>query len=70
MVPIVRQFIEVEDEQIDLVVAIRHHVEVLNSSFSDSESDREAVKEAAAAISALAKIGTVILNFSSMRLLY
>uniref|UniRef100_A0A1J3CY25 ARM repeat protein interacting with ABF2 1 n=1 Tax=Noccaea caerulescens TaxID=107243 RepID=A0A1J3CY25_NOCCA len=56
MVTIVRQLIEVEDEQIDLIVAIRHHVEVLNSSFSDAESDREAVKEAAASISALAKI--------------
>ncbi|CAH2072881.1 unnamed protein product [Thlaspi arvense] len=56
MVPIVSQFPEVDDEQTDLAVAIRHHVEVLNSSFSDAESDRKAVKEAAAAISSLAKI--------------
>ncbi|XP_009121805.2 ARMADILLO BTB ARABIDOPSIS PROTEIN 1 [Brassica rapa] len=50
---IVMQITEVEeDEEADLVASIRRHVEVLNSSFSD----REAVKEAAAAISSLAKI--------------
>ncbi|KAL0888017.1 hypothetical protein Bca101_012000 [Brassica carinata] len=49
---IVMQITEVEDEEADLVVSIRQHVEVLNSSFSD----REAVKGAAAAISSLAKI--------------
>ncbi|KAF8050925.1 hypothetical protein N665_1854s0008 [Sinapis alba] len=53
---IVMQITEVEDEEADLVVSIRRHVEVLNSSFSDAESNREAVKEAAAAISSLAKI--------------
>lgn len=71
IVPIFCQFTEVDDdEQIDLVVAIRRHVEVLNSSFSDSESAREVVEGAAAAISALAKIGTVVLNFFSIRRLY
>ncbi|XP_013607416.1 PREDICTED: ARMADILLO BTB ARABIDOPSIS PROTEIN 1-like [Brassica oleracea var. oleracea] len=49
---IVMQITEVEDEEADLVASIRRHVEVLNSGFSD----REAVKEAAAAISSLAKI--------------
>ncbi|CAN7068380.1 unnamed protein product [Brassica rapa subsp. trilocularis] len=53
---IVMQITEVEDEEADLVVAIRRHVEVLNSSFSDADSDREAVKGAAADISSLAKI--------------
>ncbi|CAH8389933.1 unnamed protein product [Eruca vesicaria subsp. sativa] len=49
---IVMEITEVEDEEADLLVSIRRHVEVLNSGFSD----REAVKEAAAAISSLAKI--------------
>ncbi|CAG7911372.1 unnamed protein product [Brassica rapa] len=49
---IVMQITEVVDEEANLVVAIRRHLEVLNSGFSD----REAVKEAAAAISSLAKI--------------
>lgn len=65
VVPIFRQFTEVEDEddeQIDLAVEIRRHVEVLNSSFSDAESAREAVEEAASAISDLAKTGTVVLH--------
>ncbi|KAJ4882929.1 hypothetical protein Rs2_33022 [Raphanus sativus] len=54
---IVMQITEVEDKEADLVVSIRRHVEVLNSSFSDAtDSDREAVKGAAAAISSLAKI--------------
>ena len=56
---IVMQITEVEDEEADLVASIRRHVEVLNSGFSD----REAVKEAAAAISSLAKIGTLVLRF-------
>ncbi|CAL9230111.1 unnamed protein product [Arabidopsis halleri] len=54
--PIVTQFIDVDDEHLDLVVAIRRHVEVLNSSFSDPDFDREAVNEAAADIADLAKI--------------
>ncbi|KAJ4877746.1 hypothetical protein Rs2_42764 [Raphanus sativus] len=59
---IVMQITQVEeDEEADLlVVAIRRHVEVLNSRFSDdaTDSDLEAVKRAAAAaaISSLAKI--------------
>lgn len=62
--------IEVDDEQLGLVVAIRRHVEVLNSSLSDAESDREAVKESAADIADLAKIGTVLLRLPSNRWLY
>jgi nitrous oxide reductase len=65
--PIVTQLIDIDDEPIDLVVAIRRHVEVLNSSFSDPDFDHEAVKEAAADIADLAKIGTVLLHFTSNR---
>lgn len=68
--PIVTQFIDVDDEHLDLVVAIRRHVEVLNSCFSDPDFDREAVNEAAADIADLAKIGTVLLHLSSNRWLY
>ncbi|KFK25551.1 hypothetical protein AALP_AA8G129600 [Arabis alpina] len=53
VVPICRKF---EDEDLDLAVEIRRHVEILNSNFSDSESSREAVEEAASALSDLAKI--------------
>ncbi|VVB14309.1 unnamed protein product [Arabis nemorensis] len=68
VVPIFRQFTEVEDEdeQIDLAVEIRRHVEVLNSGFSDAESARESVEEAASAISDLAKtdenVDTIVAN--------
>ncbi|CAN8299541.1 unnamed protein product [Cochlearia groenlandica] len=55
--PLVRRFPwEESDEEIDLGVEIRRYVEVLNLGFPDSESDLEAVKEAAASISVLAKI--------------
>ncbi|CAN7121240.1 unnamed protein product [Brassica rapa subsp. narinosa] len=50
-VSIITQITEIEEEETDLVVAIRRHVEVLNSSFSDAGD----VKGAAAALSSLAK---------------
>ncbi|KAH0895753.1 hypothetical protein HID58_045321 [Brassica napus] len=57
-VSIITQITETEEEETDLAVAIRRHVEVLNSSFSDADD----VKGAAAALSSLAKTGTVLLR--------
>lgn len=57
-VSIITQITETEEEETDLAVAIRRHVEVLNSSFSDAGD----VKGAAAALSSLAKTGTVLLR--------
>lgn len=57
-VSIITQITEIEEEETDLAVAIRRHVEVLNSSFSDAGD----VKGAAAALSSLAKTGTVLLR--------
>lgn len=54
-VSIITQITEIEEEETDLVVAISRHVDVLNSSFSDAGD----VKGAAAALSSLAKTGTV-----------
>lgn len=70
MSAIAKQFTEIEDENTGLVAAIRGHIEVLNSGLSDPDFDREAVEEAAADISDLAKIGTVVLPLSSNRWLY
>ncbi|KAL0680928.1 hypothetical protein Bca4012_047775 [Brassica carinata] len=50
-VSIITQITEIEEEETDLAVAIRRHVGVLNSSFSDAGD----VKGAAAALSSLAK---------------
>ncbi|KAL0823398.1 hypothetical protein Bca101_047075 [Brassica carinata] len=57
-VSIITQITEIEEEETDLAVAIRRHVGVLNSSFSDAGD----VKGAAAALSSLAKTGTVLLR--------
>ncbi|EOA20012.1 hypothetical protein CARUB_v10000275mg, partial [Capsella rubella] len=54
--PVVKQFTEVDEEQLSLTAAIRRHVEVLDSIFSDDEPDLEDVEDAAGDIADLAKI--------------